>query len=161
MLNAVSGKQIRTFPATRFGGAVNATVRSTVVIGRNAVTSYSNSTGRCALALRDRLGPAGLGAQRGLAVRDRVRDGRGRDGAGYRRPADQLETGKEGLIQPVGGAFDGRLSGAFHGTLLFLAGDGLRMYNEKTGGNPVPGPGQFPRHSIPCSRCCTSTCGAP
>ena len=133
VLNAVSGKQIRTFPATRFGGAVNATVRSTVVIGRNAVTSYSNSTGK--VLWRYVTGSAPQAWERSGVWLYVTVSATGEVGTAPVTAVRQinLQTGKEGLIQPVGGAFDGRLSGAFHGTLLFLAGDGLRMYNEKTG----------------------------
>ena len=132
VLNAVTGKQIRTFPATWFGGAVNATVRSTVVIGRNAVTSYSNSTGK--VAWRYVTGSAPQAWERSGDLLYVTVSATGEVGTAPVTAVRQinLQTGKEGLIQPVGDAFDGRLSGAFAGTLLFSAADGLRMYSETT-----------------------------
>jgi hypothetical protein len=132
VLNAVTGKQIRTFPATWFGGAVNATVRSTVVIGRNAVTGYSNSTGK--VLWRDVTGSAPQAWERSGDWLYVTVSATGEVGTAPVTAVRQinLQTGKEGLIQPVGDAFDGRLSGAFDGTLLFSAADGLRMYSETT-----------------------------
>ena len=45
VLNAVTGKRIRTYPAAAYGGAVSASAQRTVIIGRTAVTSYDNATG--------------------------------------------------------------------------------------------------------------------
>ena len=43
---AANGGQLRRYPAAVFGGAVEASVASTVVVGRNGVTSYNNKNGR-------------------------------------------------------------------------------------------------------------------
>jgi hypothetical protein len=135
VLNAITGKQIRTFPATWSGGAVNATLRSTVVIGRNAVTSYSNSTGK--VEWRDVTGSAPQAWERSGGWLYVTVSATGEVGTAPVTAVRQinLQTGKEGLIQPKpdGDVFAGRLSGAFDGTLLFSAADGLRMYSEATG----------------------------
>jgi hypothetical protein len=133
VLDAITGKQIRAFPATWFGGAVNATVKSTVVMGRNSVTSYSNSTGK--VTWRRVTGSAPQAWERSgdsLFVSVSASGEVGTAPVTAVREID-LQAGHERLIQPTGESFDGRLSGAFDGTLLFSAGDGLRMYSETTG----------------------------
>jgi hypothetical protein len=133
VLDAVTGKQIRTFQATWFGGAVNATVRSTVVVGRNAVTSYSNSTGK--VLWRRPTGSAPQAWERSGNSLYVTVSATGEVGTAPVTAVLQinLQTGDERLINRPGESFDGRLSGAFDGTLLFSASDGLWMYSEKTG----------------------------
>jgi hypothetical protein len=133
VLNAVTGKQLRIFPATWFGGAVNATVRSTVIVGRNSVTSYSNSTGK--VLWRRPTGSAPQAWERSGDSLYVTVSATGEVGTAPVTAVRQinLQTGGERFIQPAEGPFDGRLSGAFHGTLLFSASDGLWMYSEKDG----------------------------
>ena len=133
VLDAITGKQIRSFPATWFGGAVNATLKSTVVVGRDSVTSYSNSTGK--VIWRDLTGSAPQAWERSGGSLFVTVSATGEVGTAPVTAVRQinLQTGNERLIQPTGKSFDGRLSGAFDGTLLFSGGDGLRMYSETTG----------------------------
>ncbi|HET7017868.1 MAG TPA: PQQ-binding-like beta-propeller repeat protein [Streptosporangiaceae bacterium] len=133
VLDAITGKQIRSFPATLFGGAVNATLKSTVVVGRNSVTGYSNSTGK--VVWRDLTGPVPQAWERSGGYLYVTVSASGVVGTAPVTAVRQinLQSGDERLIQPTGESFDGRLSGAFDGTLLFSASDGLRMYNERTG----------------------------
>ncbi len=133
VLDAITGKQIRSFPATWFGGAVNATLKSTVVVGRDSVTSYSNSTGK--VIWRDLTGSAPQAWERSGGSLFVTVSATGEVGTAPVTAVRQinLQTGTERLIQPTGKSFDGRLSGAFDGTLLFSGGDGLRMYSETTG----------------------------
>jgi PQQ-like domain len=46
MLAAATGRQIRTYQAAPYGGAVRADAATTVVVGNSAVTAYANATGR-------------------------------------------------------------------------------------------------------------------
>ncbi|MGH3281736.1 MAG: hypothetical protein ACRDNW_21720, partial [Trebonia sp.] len=46
VIGTAAGTELRRYPAAVFGGAVTASSATTVVIGRNTVTSYSNGTGR-------------------------------------------------------------------------------------------------------------------
>ena len=46
LLSAGDGRQLRSFPAAPFGGAITANSQDTVVIGPTSVTSYDNATGR-------------------------------------------------------------------------------------------------------------------
>ncbi len=133
VLDAVTGKQLRTFPAAWFGGAVNATPKSTVIVGRNSVTDYSNSTGK--VLWRHGTGSAPQAWERSGSSLFVTVSASGVVGTAPVTAVRQinLRTGKEGLITPIGQPFDGRLSGAFDGTLLFSSGDGLRMYSELTG----------------------------
>jgi hypothetical protein len=46
ILSASTGRQIRTFPAAAYGGAIAADNYRTVIVGGHAVTAYVNATGR-------------------------------------------------------------------------------------------------------------------
>ena len=46
VLRAGDGRQLRSFPAAPFGGAIAANAQDTVVIGPTWVTSYDNATGQ-------------------------------------------------------------------------------------------------------------------
>jgi hypothetical protein len=133
VLDAVTGKQIRVYPAALFGGAVSANRKRTVIVGRYSVTSYSNANGK--VIWRDVTGSAGQGwrvngtdlyvtvsatGQVGTAPVTAVRE-------------INFRTGHQRLIQPAGRSFDGRLSGAIDDVLLFSGPDGLHIYSDVTG----------------------------
>jgi hypothetical protein len=46
ILSAATGRQIRTFPAAAYGGAIAADNYRTVIVGAHAVTAYVNASGR-------------------------------------------------------------------------------------------------------------------
>jgi hypothetical protein len=46
ILSAMTGQQIRTYPAADYGGAVEADAERTVIVGASAVRAYANATGR-------------------------------------------------------------------------------------------------------------------
>ena len=46
ILSAATGRQIRTFPAAAYGGAIAADNYRTVIVGAHAVTAYANASGR-------------------------------------------------------------------------------------------------------------------
>ena len=46
VLSAATGRQIRTFPAAAYGGAIAADSYRTVIVGAHAVTAYVNASGR-------------------------------------------------------------------------------------------------------------------
>ncbi len=46
VLRAGTGGQLRSYPAAAYGGAVDATGATSVIVGRRSVTSYDNRTGR-------------------------------------------------------------------------------------------------------------------
>jgi hypothetical protein len=153
VLDAVTGKQIRSFPATWFGGAVNATLKSTVIVGRNSVTSYSNSTGK--VIWRVLTGSAPQAWERSGGYLYVTVSASGVVGTAPVTAVGQinLRSGDERLIQPTGeSSFDGRLSGALDGTLLFSASDGLRMYSERDGRQTGERTGAVPEAIDPIQR---------
>lgn len=135
VLNAVTGKQLRVFPAAWFGGAVSANRKATVIVGPRAATSYSNATGK--VTWRVATGAAGQAWQ--------VSDGElyvtvsatGEAGTAPVTAIRQinLRDGAQRLVQPkpAGNSFDGRLNGVVDGELVFSSADGLRMYSALTG----------------------------
>jgi hypothetical protein len=133
VLNAATGKQLAMHAAALLGGAVSANDRQTVVVGSTAVTSYRNSTGK--VSWRWPTGAAGQAWQvSGDSLYVTVSSG-GEVGTAPVTAVRQIDlrTGAQRLIQPVSGSFDGRLSGAFDGVLLFSSAAGLSMYSEADG----------------------------
>jgi len=133
VLDAVTGKQIRVYQAALFGGAVSASRKRTVIVGRYSITSYSNATGR--VIWRDLTGSAGQawnvnGDELYVTV-----SATGEVGTAPVTAVRQINmrTGHELLIQPTGRSFDGTLSGAIDDVLLFSGPDGLHIYSDITG----------------------------
>jgi hypothetical protein len=133
VLNAVSGKQLRTYDAAASGGAVLAGLKHTVIVGDTAVTSYVNATGRA--VWRDPTGAAGQAwrvAGRKLYVTVSAGGQVGTDPVTAVRQID-LRTGAERLIRPPSGSFGGALNGVVGGSLVFSASTGLSMYRIANG----------------------------
>ncbi len=144
VLNAVTGKQLRVYPSALFGGAVSADRKQTVVVGRNSVTGYSNATGK--VIWRDLTGTAGQAWQVGgneLYVTVSSSGEVGTSPVTALREINLL-TGREQLIQPAGRSFDGRLSGAIEGVLLFSSASGLSIYSGNDGRLTGSRPGAVP-----------------
>jgi hypothetical protein len=133
VLNAVTGKQLRVYPSALFGGAVSASWNRTIIVGTNSVACYSNATGK--VIWRDSTGPAGQAWQAsGNQLYVTVSSGGGVGTApvtAVRRI--NMRTGDERLIRPAGQSFDGRLSEAIDGELIFSSASGVRMYSQATG----------------------------
>jgi outer membrane protein assembly factor BamB len=133
VLAAATGRRIRAYPAAPFGGAVAAGAADTVIVGAHAVTRYANRTG--AVRWSRSTGPAAQAWQEdggNLYVTVAA------DGYLGTAPVTALRrinllTGAERLVRPPGQAFDGALSLAFGGVLLFAAGRGVTAYREGTG----------------------------
>lgn len=144
VLDAVTGKQIRVYPAALFGGAVSADKKQTVIIGRNSVTSYANATGK--VIWRDLTGSAGQAWRVDDDQLFVTVSATGEVGTAPVTAVRQisLRTGDERLIQPTGRSFDGRLSGAIDDVLLFSNADGLRIYSDATGRLTGTRPGAVP-----------------
>ncbi len=133
VLRADTGQQLRAFPAAPFGGAVAANSASTVVVGERSLTQYSNHSGRVIWSR-----PTGARPQTwqvdGSHIYVSVSSG-GYLGTspvtGLRRI--DLQTGAERLIHSPGGAFQGTLSLAFDGVVLFTGGHGVTAYSGASG----------------------------
>lgn len=133
VLDAVTGKQIRSYPAGVTGGAVFASQRRAVIVGRTAVTGYVNATGRA--RWRD---PTGAAGQSWRVSGDRLYVTVSDQGAAGTSPVTavrqiDLATGAQRLITPPGGSFEGTLSAVVGGSLVFSGGTGLSLYSTATG----------------------------
>jgi hypothetical protein len=133
VLNAVTGKQIRVYPAAWLGGAVSANLKRTVIMGTNEVTSYDNATGKVIwrvptvtadqawqVSHEDLYVTVSAGGQLGTAPVTALRQ-------------IDMRNGGDRLILPVSSPFDGRLSGALGSSLLFSSSGGLSLYSRATG----------------------------
>ncbi len=134
VLDAVTGKQLRVYPAAWFGGAVSASRQRTVIVGSRSVTGYANATGR--VIWRVATGSADQAWEVSGSKLYVTVSATGEAGTAPVTAVLQisLRTGVPRLVQPTGRrSFDGRLSGVLDGTLLFSGADGLRMYSAVTG----------------------------
>jgi hypothetical protein len=133
VLDATTGKKIRSYRAATTGGAVFASKRRTVIVARTAVTGYSNATGRP--VWRD---PAGAPGQSWRVSGDQVYITISAQGAAGTAPvtgvrAIDLANGAQRLITTPGGWFDGMLAAVVGGSLVFSGGSGLSLYAAATG----------------------------
>lgn len=133
VLNAVTGKQIRIYPAATYGGAVSASLSRTVIIGPNSVTAYDNATG---LPIwRDAIGRSQQAWRLDGSSLFVTISAQGVIGTAPVTAVRQiyLQTGDERLIRPTRGPFVGTFTGAIDGVLLFSSADGLSGYAVDSG----------------------------
>jgi len=133
VLRASTGHQVRAYPAAQFGGAVAATPSTTVVVGPRAVTSYANRTG--AVRWSRPTGPVPPdwqvdGRQLYLAV--------AADGYLGSAPVTALRrinlgTGAQRVVRPHGSSYDGTLSLAYQGVVVFSSARWAKAYSGSTG----------------------------
>ena len=133
MLDAVTGKRIRSYNAALADGAVFASKLRTVIVGRDAVTGYSNATGRA--LWRD---PTGAPGQAWRKSGDRLYVTISAQGTAGTAPVTavrqiSLASGVQRLITPPGRSFDGTLAAVVGGSLVFSGGTGLSLYSTATG----------------------------
>ena len=134
VLSGQTGQQLRGYPATAYGGAVAADHARTVIVGNTNVTSYNNASGKRLWSRSTGHVPQTWRVDGGsLLVTVAV--------GGYLGTAPvtalrriNLTTGGERLIRPPHGSFDGTLSAALDGVVLFSGSAGLSAYSETTGG---------------------------
>jgi PQQ-like domain len=131
---AASGAQLRRYPAAVFGGAVEASLASTVVVGRNGVTSYDNKNGHVRWY-------HATGQNKSWQV-DRTTLYVAESDGGYLGASPvtalkvmNLTSGVERpLSSPLGQPFTGTLAVAADGVALFASADGVTAYSGSTGG---------------------------
>jgi len=133
VLAAATGQRIRAYPAAPFGGAVAAGAAATVIVGTHAVTRYANRSGDVQWSQ-----PTGHAAQAWQEDGKNLYVTVSADGYLGTAPVTalrriNLRTGAERLIRPPGQDFDGALSLAFDGVMLFAAGRGVTAYSEGSG----------------------------
>ena len=133
VLDSTTGRQLRRYPATPFGGAVWATARTTVVVGPGAVTAYANATGH----VRWRR-PTGAAAQAWQVDGADLYVTVAADGYLGAQPVTALRridvaTGLETTVRPSAPSFPGTLSGVVGNVVLFSAASGVTAYDGLTG----------------------------
>ncbi|MHB1434327.1 MAG: PQQ-binding-like beta-propeller repeat protein, partial [Streptosporangiaceae bacterium] len=145
VLNALTGRTIRSYPSAAYGGAVSATLTRTVVIGPTAVTCYDNGSGR--VIWRDQIGSASQAWHADAGYLYVTVSARGVIGTAPVTAIRQinLRSGAERLIQPPHGPFAGALSGVVSGDLLFTTATGLNIYSAGTGQLIASQPGAVPQ----------------
>jgi hypothetical protein len=133
VLRAGTGTRIRAYPAAAYGGAVDASAATIVIVGRTAVTSYANKTGQARWRRRTGQVPQAWRVD-GNNLYVTIAAG------GYLGTAPvtglrqiSLRTGAQRVIRPHGHPFAGALSGAFDGVVLFSGARGVTAYSGATG----------------------------
>ena len=138
-----AGAQTGRYPAAPFGGAVAGSAKYTVVVGATAVTSYDNATGHVRWQR-----PTGPVAQAWRTDGNWLYVAESAGGFVDSGPVTALRridlaTGAELVVQPLEGLeFDGTLSTAFDGVVLFSSAAGVTAYSGTTGARlwSMPGP---------------------
>ncbi len=134
VLSGANGTQVGRYPAATFGGAVAGRQKYTVVVGATAVTSYDNATGHVRWQrATGPVAPAWRTDGNWLYVAESP--------GGFVDSAPvtalhriDLATGSELVVRPIEGlSFQGALSGAFDGVVLFSSAAGVTAYNGSTG----------------------------
>ena len=144
-LSGTSGAQSGRYPAGTFGGAAAGSRKYTVVVGVTAVTSYDNATGR----IRWRR-PTGPMAQAWRTDGKWLYVAESPGGFVDSAPVSALRridvsTGAELVVRPLEGlSFQGMLSAAFDGVVLFSSASGVTAYHGATGTLLWSAPGAVP-----------------
>jgi hypothetical protein len=152
VVNAVTGAEMRHYPAAVFGGAVAASSATTVVIGGATVTSYNNATGRV------RWQRAITGGQSWQADGETlyVAETSGGDVSSFPVTALKvinMETGTERVLSsPLDEPFSGTLALAADGSVLFASPTKVTAYSGWTGGEIWDKDGAVPEGTDPATK---------
>lgn len=152
VVNAVTGAEIRHYPAAVFGGAVAASSATTVVIGGATVTSYNNATGRV------RWQRAIAGGQSWQADGETLYVAEASGGDQSSSPVTALkvinmEAGTERVLSsPLDQPFSGTLAMAANGSVLFASPAKVTAYSGSTGGELWDMDGAVPEGTDPATR---------
>ena len=134
VLNAVTGLEMRHYPAALFGGAVAASSATTVVIGGTAVTSYNNVTGRVRWQHAITRGESWQADGKTLYVEE-ASGGDVTSSSVTALKVINLATGTEGILSsPQNEPFSGTLAMAADGAVLFASSANVTAYSGSTGG---------------------------
>jgi len=146
---ATNGAELRHYPAAVFGGAVAASLATTVVVGRNGVTSYDNKSGH--IRWYHSTGQNKSWQVDGPTLYVAQSDG------GYlgSSPVTALEVvnlksgAERPLSSPPGQPFSGTLAAAADGVALFASASGVTAYSGSTGGMLWSKAGSVPEGTDP------------
>jgi len=131
MLSAATGRQIRSYPAAAYGGAIASDGSSTVIVGTTAVTAYADSTGQVLWSRAT--GPPGQTWRVSGQYAYVAEAGRPSGVQLVRRIT--LSSGAEQVLRPSAHAnYPGTLSAVIDGVMLFSQGGGVYAYDSETGG---------------------------
>ncbi len=129
-----AGAQTGRYPAATFGGAVAGSPKYTVVVGATGVTSYDNATGHVRWhQATGQVAQAWRTDGNWLYVAESA-GGFVDSGPVTALRRIDLATGAELVVRPLEGlGFDGTLSAAFDGVVLFSSAAGVAAYSGATG----------------------------
>jgi hypothetical protein len=133
VIDAATGRAIHRFKAAVFGGAVAASLASTVIVGVKGVTSYDNKTGRKHWYRATGVNRSWRTDGQTLYVAESA--------GGYLSSSPvtalkviNLQSGDERtLSSPLGQPFSGTLAMATDGAVLFASATGVTAYSGSTG----------------------------
>jgi PQQ-like domain len=133
VLSGATGLRIATFPAAVYGGAVSADPAATVIVGTQAVTSYSNASGKVIWRRQ-----TGTVAQAWRVAGDDLFVTVAKGGYLGASPVTALQridlrTGAQQILKAAGGSFAGTLSSAIGAAVLFSGAAGLSAYSQASG----------------------------
>jgi hypothetical protein len=133
VINSATGHEYRWHPATPFGGAVSATIQTTVVVGPGAVTAYDTTTGHVRWSR-----PTGSADQTWQTDGPDLYVTVSADGYLGGEPVTALRridmsTGLETMVRPSDSSYPGLLSGVVDNVVLFSSSTGVTAYDGLTG----------------------------
>jgi len=134
VISGPAGVQSGRYPSAVYGGAVDGSARSTVIVDATAVTSYDNATGRVRWTL-----PTGRVPQAWRSDGGTLYVAQSAGGFLGSAPVTALlkidmATGAELMVRPLEGlSYAGTLSAAFEGVVLFSSAGGVAAYDGTTG----------------------------
>ncbi len=131
---AATGAELGEYPAAVFGGAVTASPATTVVVGRNGVTSYDNANGRVRWYRPTGRNRSWRADGQTLYVAESA-DGYLGSSPVTALKVINLKTGTERTLgSPLGHPFSGTLAIADDGIVVFASASGVTAYSGSTGG---------------------------
>lgn len=149
VIDSTTGAELAQYPAALFGGAVAASVATTVIIGPKNVTSYHNADESISWRLQIGTDQAWRADGRTLYVAESA--------GGYLGSAPvtgllviDLDFGTERILaSPPGHAFSGTMTVAADDAVLFTTASGVTAYSGSTGGTLWSIPGAVPEGADP------------
>jgi putative pyrroloquinoline-quinone binding quinoprotein len=150
IISGPAGLPSGRYPAAVYGGAVQGSAQSTVIVGAKTVTSYDNATGHVRWSV-----PTGQVPQAWRADGGTLYVAQSAGGFLGSAPVTALlkidmATGAEITVRPLEGlSYAGTLSAAFDGVILFSSAAGVTAYDGTTGASLWSVPGAVPEGTDP------------
>lgn len=150
-VDTTTGRELRRYPAALFGGAVAASVATTVVIGPAALTSYANATGRVRWTHKIAGGQSWRADGQTLYLSQSPGGGLSSAPVTALKVINLVTGVVRTLSSPPGNPFSGTLAIAAGGTLVFASPSGVTAYSGSTGGRLWTMRGAVPEGTDPVS----------